>query len=83
MRWTRGAAKAIPYEVAHLKGHNATIAWQDSTILRQTWIHAWGRHVELTNVDQQRDYLRDVLTRLPMQRASEIAELLLHRWRPT
>ena len=27
-------------------------------------------------------YLKDVLTRLPAQRASEIAELLPHRWRP-
>lgn len=27
-------------------------------------------------------YLKDVLTRLPMQRASEIAELLPHRWQP-
>ena len=27
-------------------------------------------------------YLKDVLTRLPTQRASEIAELLPHRWRP-
>ncbi len=27
-------------------------------------------------------YLNDVLTRLPMQRASEIAELLPHRWHP-
>ncbi|MFP9006039.1 transposase domain-containing protein, partial [Pseudomonas aeruginosa] len=26
-------------------------------------------------------YLKDVLTRLPTQRASEIAELLPHRWR--
>ncbi|WP_426811572.1 transposase domain-containing protein [Pseudomonas sp. WOUb67] len=28
-------------------------------------------------------YLKDVLTRLSTQRASEIAELLPHRWRPT
>ena len=27
-------------------------------------------------------YLKDVLTRLPTQRASEIAELLPHRWHP-
>ena len=27
-------------------------------------------------------YLKDVLTRLPTQRASEIAELLPHRWQP-
>lgn len=27
-------------------------------------------------------YLKDVLTRLPTQRASEIAQLLPHRWRP-
>ena len=27
-------------------------------------------------------YLKDVLTRLPTQRASEIAELLPHKWRP-
>ena len=27
-------------------------------------------------------YLKDVLTRLPMQRASEIGELLPHRWQP-
>ena len=27
-------------------------------------------------------YLKDVLTRLPAQRASEIAELLPHRWHP-
>ncbi|MBO9552776.1 transposase domain-containing protein [Pseudomonas sp.] len=27
-------------------------------------------------------YLKDVLTRLPTQRASEIAALLPHRWRP-
>jgi transposase len=27
-------------------------------------------------------YLKDVLTRLPTQRASEIATLLPHRWRP-
>ncbi|WP_371920463.1 transposase domain-containing protein [Pseudomonas sp. MYb193] len=27
-------------------------------------------------------YQKDVLTRLPTQRASEIAELLPHRWRP-
>ena len=27
-------------------------------------------------------YLKDVLTRLPTQRASEIAELLPHRWTP-
>ncbi|WP_178110187.1 transposase domain-containing protein, partial [Pseudomonas sp. FSL R10-1350] len=26
-------------------------------------------------------YLKDVLTRLPTQRASEIGELLPHRWR--
>ncbi|MBP2697992.1 transposase domain-containing protein, partial [Pseudomonas aeruginosa] len=26
-------------------------------------------------------YLKDVLTRLPTQRASEITELLPHRWR--
>jgi hypothetical protein len=28
-------------------------------------------------------YLRDVLERLPMQPASQIAELLPHRWMPT
>lgn len=28
-------------------------------------------------------FLKDGLTRLPMQRASEIAALLPHRWRPT
>lgn len=27
-------------------------------------------------------YLKDVLTRLPTQRASEITELLPHRWAP-
>ncbi|MCF5563216.1 hypothetical protein GIV75_20305, partial [Pseudomonas sp. PA-3-5D] len=27
-------------------------------------------------------YLKDVLTRLPTQRASEIEELLPHRWQP-
>ena len=27
-------------------------------------------------------YLKDVLTRLPTQRASEIAELLPYRWHP-
>ena len=27
-------------------------------------------------------YLKDVLTRLPTQRASEIAELLPHKWNP-
>lgn len=27
-------------------------------------------------------YLKDVLTRLPTQRASEIAELPPHRWQP-
>lgn len=27
-------------------------------------------------------YLKDVLTRLPTQRANEIGELLPHRWRP-
>jgi transposase len=27
-------------------------------------------------------YLRDVMTRLPMQRASQIGELLPHRWQP-
>jgi len=27
-------------------------------------------------------YLKDVLTRLPMQRTSEIEELLPHRWQP-
>ena len=27
-------------------------------------------------------YLKDVLARLPTQRASEIAELLPHRWQP-
>ena len=27
-------------------------------------------------------YLKDVLTRLPTQRASEIGELLPHRWQP-
>jgi len=27
-------------------------------------------------------YLKDVLTRPPTQRASQIAELLPHRWRP-
>lgn len=27
-------------------------------------------------------YLKDVLTRLPMQRASEIGELLPHQWTP-
>lgn len=27
-------------------------------------------------------YLKDVLTRLPTQRVSEITELLPHRWRP-
>jgi len=27
-------------------------------------------------------YLRDVMARLPMQRASQIGELLPHRWRP-
>ena len=27
-------------------------------------------------------YLKDVLNRLPTQRASEIAELLPHRWEP-
>ena len=27
-------------------------------------------------------YLKDVLTRLPMQRASEITELLPHKWAP-
>nr|WP_262387683.1 hypothetical protein [Pseudomonas gessardii] len=26
--------------------------------------------------------MKDVLTRLPTQRASEIAELLPHRWQP-
>jgi hypothetical protein len=28
-------------------------------------------------------YLRDVMARLPMQRASQIGELLPHRWVPT
>jgi hypothetical protein len=28
------------------------------------------------------DYLRDVMARLPMQRASQIGELLPHRWQP-
>jgi hypothetical protein len=28
------------------------------------------------------DYLKDVLTRLPTQRVSEIGELLPHRWQP-
>lgn len=28
-------------------------------------------------------YLKDVLTRLPTQRASEIGELLPHRWQPS
>lgn len=28
------------------------------------------------------EYLKDVLARLPTQRASEIAELLPHRWAP-
>lgn len=28
-------------------------------------------------------YLKDVFARLPTQRASEIAELLPHRWQPT
>lgn len=28
-------------------------------------------------------HLKDVLTRLPMQKHSQIAELLLHRWTPT
>nr|WP_250548312.1 transposase domain-containing protein [Pseudomonas hormoni] len=28
------------------------------------------------------EYLKDVLTRPPMQRASEIDELLPHRWTP-
>jgi transposase len=27
-------------------------------------------------------YLKDVITRLPTQRASDIAELLPHRWKP-
>ena len=27
-------------------------------------------------------YLRDVMARLPMQRASQIGELLPHRWQP-
>lgn len=27
-------------------------------------------------------YLKEVLTRLPMQRASEIGELLPHHWQP-
>lgn len=27
-------------------------------------------------------YLKDVLTRLPTQRASEVAELLPHKWAP-
>lgn len=28
-------------------------------------------------------YLRDVMTRLPIQRASRIHDLLPHRWQPT
>ena len=28
-------------------------------------------------------YLRDVMARLPMQRASQISELLPHRWQST
>jgi len=28
-------------------------------------------------------YLKDVLTRLPTQKNSQIAQLLLHRWQPT
>jgi hypothetical protein len=28
-------------------------------------------------------YMRDILERLPMQPASRIDELLLHRWTPT
>jgi len=27
-------------------------------------------------------YLKDVLTRLPTQKASDISELLPHRWKP-
>ena len=27
-------------------------------------------------------YLRDVMARLPMQRANQIGELLPHRWQP-
>lgn len=34
------------------------------------------------NVHDLYEYLKDVLARLPTQRASEIAELLPHNWMP-
>ncbi|MNW19765.1 putative Helix-turn-helix domain of transposase IS66 [compost metagenome] len=34
------------------------------------------------DVIEKLDYLKDVLTRLPTQRASEIGQLLPHQWVP-
>jgi hypothetical protein len=36
----------------------------------------------LSGHDPYASYLKGVLTRLPMQRASEIDQLLPHRWQP-
>ena len=49
---------------------------------RSAAIMSLVRSAELNGHESQA-YLKDILTRLPTHRASDIAALLPHRWQPT